>query len=266
MGISFISSYHARDNSSVLKFHNKHMYRKRLSNFEKIPSPNLRTQKWQEIRFNRAYHRIFSKMKLSPGRTAQHSDYLAKANIAPNADDYKFFIPFYVNNSQHANTIKENVNFLDARIHISPTLQTFDDSVPWVEEYNPIPNMFIPAEAIALENLRNQKNISRAAYYGTNKNYPDHINNERKQRNLNRNLSKFLKKLKSETPNTLHEISDDTKSLEHQPNKHDSTCFTNTSTNNSLHPHKRPHPSTENADDSPVAEPSTNTEKFFIHM
>ncbi|EXX72104.1 hypothetical protein RirG_072430 [Rhizophagus irregularis DAOM 197198w] len=72
--------------------------------------------------------------------------------------------------------------------------------------------------------------------------------------------------LKSETPNTLHEISDDTKSLEHQPNKHDSTCFTNTSTNNSLHPHKRPHPSTENADDSPVAEPSTNTEKFFIHM
>ncbi|GBC35465.1 uncharacterized protein OCT59_004753 [Rhizophagus irregularis] len=45
MGISFISSYHARDNLSVLKFHNKHMYRKRLSNFEKIPSPNLRTQK-----------------------------------------------------------------------------------------------------------------------------------------------------------------------------------------------------------------------------
>ncbi|CAB5363540.1 unnamed protein product [Rhizophagus irregularis] len=107
-------------------------------------------------------------MKLPCGRTAQHSNYLAigrkyqflfvksqyinkpikhllykKTNIAPNADDYKFFIPFYINNFQHDNRIKENVKFLNARLHIPSNLQTSDDLVPWVEEYNPILNMFI---------------------------------------------------------------------------------------------------------------------------
>ncbi|UZO05800.1 uncharacterized protein OCT59_026139 [Rhizophagus irregularis] len=377
MGISFISSYHAQDNVSVLKFHNKHMYRKRLSNFEKIPSPNLRTRKKQEIRFNRACRRIFNKMKLPPGRTAQHSDYLAmgrkyrflfvksqyinkpikhllykKDNIAPNADNYQFFIPFYINNSQHATTIKANVNHLGARIHISSTLLSFDNLIPWVEEYNPIPNMFIPlkyrdiipkepiyilteegdtyippgsrqwftymynlekrirrqqrfdeqdrqlqAEALAEWNLREQNNNARAAYYGTSrkhlgsrlrgpmilttvtncydeyirrhikdKNHPDHINNERKQRNLNKNLSKFLKQFTFNSLTRQDDLSDDTKILEHRPNKHDSTRFTNTISNNLSHPNKRPRPSTDTLDNSTVAGPSTNSEKFFIHM
>ncbi|GBC35451.2 hypothetical protein GLOIN_2v1704566 [Rhizophagus irregularis DAOM 181602=DAOM 197198] len=241
-------------------------------------------------------------------------------NIAPNADNYQFFIPFYINNSQHANTIKANVNHLGARIHISSTSLSFDDLIPWVEEYNPIPNIFIPlkyrdiipkepiyilteegdtyippgsrqwftymynlekrirrqqrfdeqdrqlqAEALAEWNLREQNNNARAAYYGTSrkhlgsrlrdpvilttvqncydeyirrhiedKNHPDHINNERKQ--------------------------------QHRPNKHDSTRFTNTISNNLSHPNKRPRPSTDTLDNSTVAGPSTNSEKFFIYM
>ncbi|GBC35467.2 hypothetical protein GLOIN_2v1829023 [Rhizophagus irregularis DAOM 181602=DAOM 197198] len=64
------------------------------------------------------------------------------------------------------------------------------------------------------------------------KNHPDHINNERKQ--------------------------------QHRPNKHDSTRFTNTISNNLSHPNKRPRPSTDTLDNSTVAGPSTNSEKFLF--
>ncbi|PKY53158.1 hypothetical protein RhiirA4_471210 [Rhizophagus irregularis] len=43
LGISYISAIHARDANSILKLGNKHMYRKVLSNFQQIFSPNLRT-------------------------------------------------------------------------------------------------------------------------------------------------------------------------------------------------------------------------------
>ncbi|CAB5216330.1 unnamed protein product [Rhizophagus irregularis] len=98
------------------------------------------------------------------------------------------------------------------------------------------------------------------------KNHPDHINNERKQRNLNKNLSKFLKQFTFNCLTRQDDLSDDTKILEHRPNKHDSTRFTNTISNNLSHPNKRPRPSTDTLDNSTVAGPSTNSEKFFIHM
>ncbi|CAB5384316.1 unnamed protein product [Rhizophagus irregularis] len=155
----------------------------------------------------------------------------------------------------------------------------------------------LQAEGLAEWNLREQNNNATATYYGTSrkhlgsrlrdpltlttvqncydeyirhhikdKNHPDHINNERKQRNLNKNLSKFLKQFTFNSLTRQDDLSDDTKILEHRPNKHDSTRFTNTISNNLSHPNKRLRPSTDTLDNSTVAGPSTNSEKFFIHM
>ncbi|CAG8630293.1 hypothetical protein GLOIN_2v1772862 [Rhizophagus irregularis DAOM 181602=DAOM 197198] len=199
----------------------------------------------------------------------------------PNTDNYKFHIPFYVTNDQHSKIIKENVNFLNACLHIALTSQIPDDTIPWVETYNLIPNMFIPVKYCDIipkdpiyifttegeiyippgsrewftymynleRRIRRQQRFDEiapeATYHGTtfkhlcsrlhhqeclthiqntydeyirhhiaNKNHPDHINNDRKQKNLNRNLNKILSNLKKVAPDTHYGISDDTKAIE----------------------------------------------------
>ncbi|POG57870.1 hypothetical protein GLOIN_2v1735928, partial [Rhizophagus irregularis DAOM 181602=DAOM 197198] len=79
LGISYDSNIHARDSLSITKRDNRHMYRKSLSNFKYDLSPNLRTQKQQEICFKRTCHRVFNKMRLPSNREAKNQDYLAIA-------------------------------------------------------------------------------------------------------------------------------------------------------------------------------------------
>uniref|UniRef100_U9UJL4 DUF8211 domain-containing protein n=1 Tax=Rhizophagus irregularis (strain DAOM 181602 / DAOM 197198 / MUCL 43194) TaxID=747089 RepID=U9UJL4_RHIID len=79
LGISYDSNIHARDSLSITKRGNRHMYRKSLSNFKYDLSPNLRTQKQQEIHFKRTCRRVFNKMRLPSNRKAKNQDYLAIA-------------------------------------------------------------------------------------------------------------------------------------------------------------------------------------------
>ncbi|PKY57365.1 hypothetical protein RhiirA4_428932 [Rhizophagus irregularis] len=171
LGISFISSIHARDANSILKLGNKHMYRKVLSNLQRIFSPNLRTQQKQKKRFTRACRRIFSKMRLLPGRTAQHSDYLSiarknkfiflknqyikhpirhllykKAFTEPNADDYPFLVPFFAKRGPNNNKVWKNINSLNKHLITtnSPIITPNPSNIN--EPFNPIPNMFIPVK------------------------------------------------------------------------------------------------------------------------
>ncbi|PKY61940.1 hypothetical protein RhiirA4_487609 [Rhizophagus irregularis] len=141
LGISYISSIHTQDTNSILKLGNKHVYRKTLSNFERIFSPNLRTRQKQEKCFNCACRRVFNKMRLPPGRTAQNSDYLAIAR------KYRFIFlkNQYVKNS-NSNDKKtwKNIKSLSKHLKqpIPPPIST--DPIHMTEPYNPIPNMFIP--------------------------------------------------------------------------------------------------------------------------
>lgn len=155
-------------------------------------------------------------------------------------------------------------------------------------------------KAIELEKKRNQDNLDlvnyhrislrhyahrmRQIYYFTDiqdsydnyirhhieqKNHPDYINIEKKQRDLNKNLTKFLKKLRNSTIGDYYDVSDDTKAIEYRPNKRDSARldYTSNSANRLQRPKRsRSHPSTDSIDDFTVAGPSTNPEKFFIHM
>ncbi|CAB4399033.1 unnamed protein product [Rhizophagus irregularis] len=159
LGISYDSNIHARDPSTKLKVNNKHMYRKRLSNFQYNLSPNLRTQKHQDICFKRTCHRIFNKMRLPSNRKANNQDYLAIArkyrflfmksqyvNVPirhllykhsysiPKADDYPFLVPYFAMDSNHKKQIMTRLN--------QASSSTGPSAPP--DNYNPIPNIYIP--------------------------------------------------------------------------------------------------------------------------
>ncbi|PKY62058.1 hypothetical protein RhiirA4_432255, partial [Rhizophagus irregularis] len=168
-GISYISSIHARDANSILKLGSKHMYRKVLSNFQRIFSPNLRTQQKQEKRFTRACRRVFNKMQLLPGCTAQPSDYLAtarrykfiflknqyikfpirhlvykKAFTEPNPDDYPFLVPYYAKRHPNENKTWKNIKTLSKHLNQPITPKITPKPSDTTEPFNPIPDMFIP--------------------------------------------------------------------------------------------------------------------------
>ncbi|CAB4381016.1 unnamed protein product [Rhizophagus irregularis] len=71
LGISYQEKIHARDVASVLVYGNKHMYRKRLSNFHLLPSKHAGVKKKQETRFLRACRRVF-KTKENPPDPHRH--------------------------------------------------------------------------------------------------------------------------------------------------------------------------------------------------
>ncbi|EXX53209.1 uncharacterized protein OCT59_025478 [Rhizophagus irregularis] len=159
LGISYDSNIHARDSLSITKRDNRHMYRKSLSNFKYDLSPNLRTQKQQEICFKRTCHRVFNKMRLPSNREAKNQDYLAiarkyrflflksqyvkvpirhllykYAHTIPNADDYPFLVPFFAIDANHKKQIMTKLSQVPTALSAPPS------------DYNPIPDIFIPSK------------------------------------------------------------------------------------------------------------------------
>ncbi|EXX72643.1 hypothetical protein RirG_067450 [Rhizophagus irregularis DAOM 197198w] len=159
LGISYNSDIHARDLSTTFKKGNRHMYRKCLTKFQRDLSPNLRTQKQQDIRFKRTCRRVFNKMRLPPDRKATNQDYLAIArkyrfvfmknqkvkipirhlsykqcDSIPNADDYSFLVPYFATDFNHKQQIMTKLT--------QASSSTGPSAPP--ENYNPIPDVFIP--------------------------------------------------------------------------------------------------------------------------
>ncbi|CAB4389861.1 unnamed protein product [Rhizophagus irregularis] len=159
LGISYDSNIHARDPSTKLKVNNRHMYRKRLSNFQYNLSPNIRTQKHQDIRFKRTCRRIFNKMHLPSNRKATNQDYLAIArkyrflflksqyvntpirhllykhsDSIPTANDYPFLVPYFAMDSNHKKQIMTRLT--------NASTSTGPSAPP--DDYNPIPDIYIP--------------------------------------------------------------------------------------------------------------------------
>ncbi|PKB92185.1 hypothetical protein RhiirA5_387855, partial [Rhizophagus irregularis] len=135
------------------------MYRKCLTKFQRDLSPNLRTQKQQDIRFKCTCRRVFNKMRLPPDRKATNQDYLAitrkyrfvfmknqkvkipirhlsykQCDSIPNADDYSFLVPYFATDFNHKQQI------------ITKLTQASSSTGPSAppENYNPIPDVFIP--------------------------------------------------------------------------------------------------------------------------
>ncbi|PKK67416.1 hypothetical protein RhiirC2_714136 [Rhizophagus irregularis] len=210
LGISYDSNIHARDPSTKLKVNNRHMYRKRLSNFQYNLSPNLRTQKHQDIRFKRTCRRIFNKMRLPSNRKANNQDYLAIArkyrllfvksqyvhvpirhllykhsDSILKADDYPFLVPYFAMDSNHKKQIMTGLN--------QASSSTGPSAPP--DNYNPIPNVYIPekyhdiipkdpiyvddryAQRERPKKLKADVSLTEAAYHGTTpKHYPARVN------------------------------------------------------------------------------------------
>ncbi|PKC00046.1 hypothetical protein RhiirA5_428774 [Rhizophagus irregularis] len=151
LGISYEETIYARDRYSIQHLNNKHIYRKKLTNFCIRRSHNPRVSKAQEIRFDRAKRRIFHKKEHNPLDLRQHklataqryrfmfseSQFVLKPikhllyNQGLHHRNYKFWTPFFGRPGKSTKT-------------------TIPDDTPspviirTVAPYNPIPNMFIP--------------------------------------------------------------------------------------------------------------------------
>ncbi|CAB5365018.1 unnamed protein product [Rhizophagus irregularis] len=120
LGISYQEQIHARDVASVLEYGNKHMYRKRLSNFHLLQSKHAGVKKKQEMRFLRACRRVFKTKDIPPDphrhrlRAAHRyrflflkSQYVNKLvkhliyNHGLVSDDYGFCTPHYYTTLNH---------------------------------------------------------------------------------------------------------------------------------------------------------------------
>ncbi|EXX58605.1 hypothetical protein GLOIN_2v1806073 [Rhizophagus irregularis DAOM 181602=DAOM 197198] len=110
--------YLAASNKNIIRYNFRHMYTKRLFNFKFIPSPNLKTKKKQQKRFDRTCNRVFNtrynsacisfeeKLKVTRKnhfifhkyqtihKTLSHLTY-SKKSVIPDANAYPFNIPFY---------------------------------------------------------------------------------------------------------------------------------------------------------------------------
>ncbi|UZO29108.1 uncharacterized protein OCT59_022598 [Rhizophagus irregularis] len=151
LGISYEETIHARDRHSITHLNNKHIYRKKLSNFCIRCSHNPRVSKTQEIRFDQAKRRIFHKKEHNPLNLIRHklataqrywfmfsdSQFVLKPikhllyNHGLHHRNYKFWTPFFGRSGKRITTTtlddtsSPNINYT-------------------VAPYNPIPNMFIP--------------------------------------------------------------------------------------------------------------------------
>ncbi|POG59559.1 uncharacterized protein OCT59_006103 [Rhizophagus irregularis] len=151
LGISFDKMIHARDRYSITHLNNKHIYRKKLTNFSIERSHNPRVSKAQEIHFDRAKRRIFHKkehnlldLEHHKIATAQRyrfmftkSQFVLRLikhllyNHGLHHRNYKFWTPFFGRSGKRIRT----TTFDDTS---SPVLNST------VAPYNLIPNMFIP--------------------------------------------------------------------------------------------------------------------------
>ncbi|PKC03528.1 hypothetical protein RhiirA5_423633 [Rhizophagus irregularis] len=136
----------------------KYMYSCGLQDLHFTPNHNDKVAKRQRSQFEHACRRLFNKVKLRPGTTLNYAQCLSivkkhkflffpsqkfkygishltykKARVAPNADDYKFKIPFRL-----------PTPFVPTSIHLPIEEDVIEGTVLMVLLYNPTPNMFIP--------------------------------------------------------------------------------------------------------------------------
>ncbi|CAB4416246.1 unnamed protein product [Rhizophagus irregularis] len=121
LGVSYEESIHARDVKSVLEYGNKHMYRKRLTNFQLKQSNYLKVKEKQETRFLRACRRY---------------------NHGLVSDEYGFSTPHYYKITNYAELgVEDRPISRGYRRLFSAEPHSI---VPWVPTYDPFPDMFIP--------------------------------------------------------------------------------------------------------------------------
>ncbi|PKY56499.1 hypothetical protein RhiirA4_476834 [Rhizophagus irregularis] len=162
LGISYQESIHARDVKSVLEYGNKHMYRKRLNCFELKQSNYLNVRVKQEVRFLRSCRRVFkTKEQNIPDlnrhrlRAAQRhrflflkSQYVNKPikhlvyNHGLVSDDYGFSTPHYYKTTNYATPHADGRPIVRGYNRFISPIPLRDQ--PWVENYNPYPDMFVP--------------------------------------------------------------------------------------------------------------------------
>ncbi|EXX76955.1 hypothetical protein RirG_028280 [Rhizophagus irregularis DAOM 197198w] len=155
LGISYDSSYHARNVSSVLKHNNTHMYRKRLDNFSPKYSDNDKTKKRQETRFARLCKRIFNKPEHNRRNTTRHqlntarryrflflpSQYINKPikhliyTHGLDYPNYGFVTPYRIDREDKEKKLISSMTFTNP--HSQEVYHT-------VAPYRPFPDMFIP--------------------------------------------------------------------------------------------------------------------------
>ncbi|PKB94283.1 hypothetical protein RhiirA5_439146 [Rhizophagus irregularis] len=70
--ISFEQTLHARMDNNTRKTFNKHMYKKKLSNFSLCRSENTHVNKAQKVRFERTKRRIFNSKEHNPYNQKHH--------------------------------------------------------------------------------------------------------------------------------------------------------------------------------------------------
>ncbi|PKY61325.1 hypothetical protein RhiirA4_486149 [Rhizophagus irregularis] len=138
--ISYKETYLARTKGSVLHHKNLHMYRKRLDTFSVTRSKKVKTAKAQEKRHQRACRRIFHAKEHNRMDTTRHR--------LTTAQRYRFlFLPSqYIYKPIKHLQYTHGLDYPDYGFKI-PYINRTDERdtlVHTVEQYNPIPNMFIP--------------------------------------------------------------------------------------------------------------------------
>ncbi|PKK79001.1 hypothetical protein RhiirC2_705367 [Rhizophagus irregularis] len=129
---------------------NKHMYRKRLSNFQLQQSKHPVVKKKQVARFLRACRRVFKIKEHNPPDLYRHrSQYVNKPvkhltyNHGLVSDVYNFRTPHYYKTSNHVTLRADGRQTTISQARLSPAYLS-TAGYPWVQPYQPYPNMFIP--------------------------------------------------------------------------------------------------------------------------
>ncbi|PKK58466.1 hypothetical protein RhiirC2_796252 [Rhizophagus irregularis] len=141
LGISYQESIHTRDVASVLVYGNKHMYRKRLSNFHLLQSKHAGVKKKQETHRLRAAHlyRFLFLKSQYVNKPVKHLIY----NHGLVSDDYGFRTPHYYMTLNHVTSHADGRPKAKGHARLTSPYPT-TVNIPWVRPYNPYPDMFIP--------------------------------------------------------------------------------------------------------------------------
>ncbi|PKC55905.1 hypothetical protein RhiirA1_474831 [Rhizophagus irregularis] len=152
LGISFEQTLHARMDNNTRKTFNRHMYKKKLSNFSLCRSDNTHVNKAQQIHFERSKRRVFNSKEHNPYNrkhhrliTAQRYRFLYTPLQSINKpikhlqythgwdqSKYNFQTPLRSNYLPPPTVLSEDVSFINPVLTVAP--------------YNPIPDMFFPAK------------------------------------------------------------------------------------------------------------------------
>ncbi|CAB5201769.1 unnamed protein product [Rhizophagus irregularis] len=129
LGISYEQTIHARVDNGTRRTLNKHMYKKKLSNFSLCRSNNTHVNKAQETRFERSKRRIFNSKEHNP-QNRRHHRLITSQRYRFYTRPHKFRTPLSKYSLPQRSLVIEDISFMN------PTLT--------VERYNPIPDIPFP--------------------------------------------------------------------------------------------------------------------------